>query len=137
MGIEILKQWWVELLQRNKNQAIPESPSSARSATEVPTIVVIDEWQEFLLFHMCFRTFLPKPIVYFDYQWAYAYVQLTLPNVINVHALSCHINAIHHYIPLSLPYNYYALHLIIAVWGKWLPCLLIQLLFRTSKANFV
>ena len=60
MGIE-----YFQLLRHDKNQATPESLSAVRSATEVSIIVAVDEWQESLLFYVCFRAFLPMPIVYF------------------------------------------------------------------------
>ena len=59
MGIEILS------VAATQYRAAPESLSALRSATEVSIIVVIDEWQESLLVYVCFRAFLPIPVVYF------------------------------------------------------------------------
>ena len=52
------------MLWRDKNQAAPESLVAVRLATELSIIVAVDEWEESLLFHMCFRTFLPIPVVF-------------------------------------------------------------------------
>ena len=61
MRIEILSV----AVARDKNQAAPKSLSAVRLATEVSIIVAMDEWQESLLFYVCFRVFLPIPVVYF------------------------------------------------------------------------